>query len=104
MAKFGKGEWRLPTREELRTLVYCSNGTPQEVAWNYTCDGKDNKAGEHQRPTINQIAFPNTSSLWYWSSTEKDASGAWDVYFDVGYLNWDGRYYDVHVRLVRSGQ
>lgn len=104
MAKFGKGEWRLPTREELHTLVYCSNGTPQEVAWDYGCNGKDDKAGEYQRPTINQVAFPNTGNYWYWSSTIKDASYAWSVYFGSGYGSWHYRGGGFLVRLVRSGQ
>jgi hypothetical protein len=111
MSKFGFGvsfaghsDWRMPSKEELRSLVYCSNGTPQEEAWDGGCDGKDDKGGEYQDPTINLIAFPNTASWWYWSSTEKDASYAWDVYFGYGAAYWDSRVYDYHVRLVRSGQ
>lgn len=99
MAKFGKGEWRLPTIEELRTLVYCSNGTPQETAVDESCG----KEGEYQRPTINQNAFPNTARF-YGSSTEKNDSYAWDVNFDRGVNGWSGRKVDRPVRLVRSGQ
>lgn len=95
----GYSDWRMPTREELRTLVYCSNGTPQETAWDKRC-GKD---GEYQYPTINQTAFPNTRSF-YWSSTEKDASYAWLVDFYGGYGYWNYRVDDDAVRLVRSGQ
>ena len=100
----GHSDWRMPTKEELRSLVYCSNGTPQEEAWDNSCDGKDAKAGDYQRPTINQTAFPNTKNFWYWSSTAQDASFAWIVFFFNGNGSWGDRSYDLHVRLVRSGQ
>jgi|GEM_PF-6704137 len=110
MSKFGKGvsfaghsDWRMPTKEELRGLVYCSNGTPQEEAWDEMCAGKDKKAGNHEIPTINQKVFPNTG-VFYWSSTEQDSSYAWDVDFGSGDDDWDDRRDDDAVRLVRSGQ
>ncbi|QTR51971.1 DUF1566 domain-containing protein [Thiothrix unzii] len=110
MSKFGSdvsfaghSDWRMPTKEELRSLVYCSNGTPQEEAWDYECDGKDDKAGEYKGPTINQTAFPNTAQ-WHWSSTEKDASAAWYVFFLSGNGNWLVHGNGLAVRLVRSGQ
>ena len=95
-------DWRMPTREELRSLVYCSNGTPASVAWDNGCSN-GGKAGDYQSPTINLQAFPNTS-YWYWSSTPNDASLAWVVVFDDGYDFWSNRGSDNHVRLVRSGQ
>ena len=111
MSKFGKGvsfaghsDWRMPTKEELRTLVYCSNGIPQEEAWDEACDGKDDKAGEYQKPTINQKVFPNTKDDFYWSSTERDASTARGVYFYDGGNTWYNHFNVFHVRLVRSGQ
>lgn len=106
LSKFGAGvsfaghsDWRMPTKEELRTLVYCSNGTPQETAWNKSCG----KEGEYQSPTINQTAFPNTA-WWYWSSMEKDASDVWVVSFGYGADSWYDRGYGAAVRLVRSGK
>lgn len=110
MSKFGKGvsfaghsDWRMPTIEELRTLVYCSNGTRQEEAWDEKCDGKDDKAGEFQEPTINQKAFPNTDRI-YLSSTEKDASFVWGVFFGGGRVAKHNHRIASNVRLVRSGQ
>ncbi|MDQ5767808.1 Lcl domain-containing protein [Thiothrix subterranea] len=106
MAKSGKGEWRLPTREELRTLVYCSNGTPQESAWDYVCDGKYDQAGEYQRPTIGLQAFPNTPIAVFWSSSPVAGHGysAWIVEFGDGHDDRSHKDNAFPVRLVRSGQ
>lgn len=105
MSKFGKGisfagydDWRIPTKDELRTLVYCDNGTSQATAWDKGCG--DN----YQRPTIDLKAFPNTLDEFYWSFTAKGASGAWHVNFDFGADGWNDRNAVERVRLVRSGQ
>ena len=88
MAKFGKNvsfagydDWRMPTKEELKTLV-----------------------DKTHCPTIDPTAFPNTQSTWYWSSTARDTSNAWYVNFSNGNDYWSNRYVGNHVRLVRSGQ
>ncbi len=110
ISKFGKGisfagynDWRLPTHEELRTLVWCSNGTLREEAWEDWCEGKNSKAGDYQKPTIDLNFFPNTDNWFYWSSTVKDDTYAWLVYFDSGYDYWNGCGYEGAVRLVRTG-
>ena len=36
----------------------------------------------------NQNIFTND---WYWSSTEYDASGSWNVYFNYGFVTTNGR-------------
>ena len=114
----GHSDWRTPTIEELRTLVYCSNGTPQEEAWGHYCRGKDSKAGTYQKPTINQIAFPNTPAYWYWSSSPVAGydnyawsvsnyghdNYAWSVSFNYGGDGWGFKVNAFQVRLVRSGQ
>ena len=77
-------DWRLPTINELRSLV------------DFSC----------YSPSINTTYFPNTLSSYYWSSTSysKSTSYAWSVEFNHGE---DPQYYKLnyfYVRAVRNGQ
>ena len=76
----GEG-WRLPTVEELFTLV------------DFT----------RHSPAIDPV-FSNTKSSWYWtSSPHASYSGyAWYVSFYNGYVNWDSAGYEYYVRPVRQ--
>ena len=80
----GAMAWRLPSKEELVSLVDKSR----------------------TNPAINTTYFPSTLSLFYWSSTAviSKTSDAWFVGFDSG----DGSYYNksntFYVRCVRGGQ
>jgi len=80
----GSSDWRLPNREELRSLV---------------------ETGCHS-PAINTLAFPVTPSLFGWSSTTvaSNVAGAWRVDFLYGNSE-PALKVDAHtVRLVRGGQ
>ena len=96
----GYRDWRVPTREELRTLVYCSSGQPK--TWNNTGNPCE---GDYGPPTIYQPAFPNTQPIWYWSASPyaPNADGAWFVLFVNGLVNADFKGSDFAVRLVRGG-
>ena len=77
-------DWRLPTREELRSLV------------NYTA--------VYPGPAMNTVAFPHAIAQFYWSanSDAKNPDEAWGIGFAFGF---DYTYYksnQVHVRLVRE--
>lgn len=84
VAELGEG-WRLPTVDELQTIVDRTK----------------------YRPAIDAEAFPDTHSDWYWTSTPCawNDKARWVVYFDYGYV------YNYHqdgglacVRAVRASQ
>lgn len=80
----GFGDWRLPNREELRTLV---------------------ETGCHS-PSINTVAFPVALADSYWSATTNasNVSSVWLVSFADGELSTNSKRSDQRVRLVRGGQ
>lgn len=79
----GRSDWKLPTRQQLATLVEKS------------CSA----------PSINRAAFPNTISAPYWTATPfaNDSGYSWAISFELGNVQFG--YYDhdrFHVRLVAS--
>jgi Protein of unknown function (DUF1566)/FG-GAP-like repeat len=80
----GFNDWRLPTVDELETVVDAGKASPG--------------------PTIGANWFPNTQGSWYWTSDAyvDDSGYAWIVYFSDGGVGYGGRNGDGHVRLVRS--
>jgi len=80
----GFNDWRLPTRDELVTLL-------------------DTKA-VYPRATIDIDAFPNTANSYYWTTTVYafNPSMAWFVYFGSGYDYYEYKTFASHVRLVRG--
>ena len=82
----GSAQWRLPTREELRSIV------------DYQI--------KYPGPTINQRYFPNTRTQFYWSAVPdaNDKDSAWGIGFSFGY---DYAYFKSdhgYVRLVSGPQ
>ncbi len=78
-----KDGWRLPTIEELKTLVSPS------------CS----------RPAINEEVFPgmDIQSLYYWSNTSPREASLYYLNFETGAVSADGDEEPYSVRLVRSG-
>ncbi|MBK1646679.1 hypothetical protein CKO25_18955 [Thiocapsa imhoffii] len=95
----GHADWRVPTKEELVTLVYCSSGQPK--TWN---NRGDSCGGGFSRPTIDQVAFPRAGEAWFWSSSRfaGNSNTAWSVYFGNGYIDNYGEKNAYYVRLVRG--
>jgi len=99
----GHGDWRMPTREELHSLTYCSSGRrfalDQEGAGG-ACEGN------FRRPTILETVFPNTPEGRYWSSTEHPAysHSAYGVAFINGVMGAGSKSEYVAVRLVRDAR
>jgi hypothetical protein len=92
----GKNDWRMPTVDELMTLVKCSDGK-------YDTDGSCTYYESVSTPTINSTYFPNTVSDWYWSSSPLafSSSYAWLVGFGYGGSGDYNKYGSGFVRLVR---
>jgi serine/threonine protein kinase len=93
--------WRLPTKEELASLVYCSSGEPT-----YWKTASETCKGAFGSPTIWSAAFPNTPKSWFWSSSPNanPPHGAWSVNFSGGHVEDYGKYGTEYVRFVRGGQ
>jgi hypothetical protein len=92
----GKNDWRMPTKDELMRLIYCSDGK-------YATDGSCTNYTSVTQPTINSTYFPNTKSSLHWSSSPYPnySSGAWYVYFKDGGSYSANKNYNFFVRLVR---
>ena len=97
----GHRNWRLPTKAELQTLVYCSSGQPKT----FNDTGKPCE-GRYKSPTIYESVFPTGYSSVYWSSSVDafDPDLAWYVIFQHGSVTAYSKSIDFGVRLVRGGQ
>ncbi|SJM90391.1 DUF1566 domain-containing protein [Crenothrix polyspora] len=107
----GYKDWRVPSHNELKSLVNCSSGQVNRLdKWHNQC------GGDYASPTISQTAFPQTPDSWFWSSSlpMEDWFGAfpftyfghyaWIVNFNNGLDITSHRDDSGHLRLVRTGK
>lgn len=96
-------DWRLPTKEELSSLIYCSSGKPS-----YWKPNDNMCEGNYKSPTLAQAAFPQAPDYaGYWTSTASDNSqfgGKWLIQFYDGHGRWNGPVLYLYVRMVRGKQ
>ena len=75
----GAANWRLPTVDELKGLIFCSDGK-------YDSDGSCTNYEKIILPVINTKYFPDiTEKYWFWSSSP---------YADINYVAWVVRFND----------
>jgi hypothetical protein len=90
----GKTDWRVPSKNELKTLIHCTNKTmPADY----------NSCSSYTSPTVNNL-FSNTVALAYWSSSVYNTLYAWLVYFGNGYTPDGYKDLSFSVRCVLTGQ
>jgi len=109
----GYSDWRLPTKEEISSLFWCSNGVSNNLK--NTCGGENHWTNEdtYIRPTIDYITFPNTPpkkrnflySSYAWTSNSLEKSNSSHTYFgdfEHGFMHYIPKDTDAYIRLVRE--
>ena len=96
----GYGDWRVPTKDELKGLVVCTNGSQTPLADFEPCG----EQGTFESPTLNQDNFPYTRATPLWSSTASllMSRSSFAVDFFDGALRERGNHNQLHVKCVRD--
>ncbi|MBF0470123.1 MAG: DUF1566 domain-containing protein [Gammaproteobacteria bacterium] len=94
-------DWRMPTQDELATLIYCSSGPTRRELEAAGCNA------DHNTPTIDTNYFPQVQTgkeAYYWSSPQNSYTSdeGWGVNFYNGSVTVDDSRNLHYVRLVRD--
>jgi hypothetical protein len=90
----GMLNWRVPTKSELESIVYCSDGTNTPLPDGEICgDG-------YKFPTVKSGFFPNNKSSDYWTSSVYSNDEAWGIFFNAGYSDFNSKTFYTYVRCV----
>jgi hypothetical protein len=81
----GFTNWRLPTMNELKSLVACSNGEYKSSSGSCTKLTSISNSNSIINSNINSTYFPNTLRYDYWSSTNYELSNSMAKYVDFKY-------------------
>ena len=79
----GHTDWRVPTKEELKGLISCSNGHVVDGDYPARCSDDD---GDFTTPAIDTTLFSNFPNTYFWTSASyvDNSFYAWSVGFNYG--------------------
>lgn len=111
----GYSDWRLPTTNELRSLIRGCPATEKDgscgvtdscLSQDFCRDNSCNGCSQNQDPAVNGCCWPSSLSgrcYHYWSSSPREDVGgsAWRVNFDYGYVDVNFVGLDASARCVR---
>jgi len=96
----GHNDWRIPTREELVSIVDYAGAVSPVVDATFHRASCGGACIDVTDPSCSCTA----SSDWYWTASTCNVScGAWLVRFDYGYVESFPQAYGRYVRAVRGG-
>ncbi len=97
----GYTDWRVPTKDEFKSLVYCSNGAPLPLMDFSSCE--EAFPGKADAPTIDTAFFPSTALGYYWTASAFSDNDweAWYLHFGNGRAHLANKESQMHLRCVR---